>query len=73
MLKDMGEKSKKYSKTSLERNPKSLLEIHPVELGQQLALLEAEIFQKITPLELMNQVRKDIKLLGIFGGVYCHY
>ena len=55
MLKEMGDK-KKLSKAALERNPKSLLEIHPLELGQQLALLEAEIFQKITPLELMNQV-----------------
>jgi hypothetical protein len=41
---------------NFERIPSNFLEIHPVELGRQLALMEFKMFKRITPLELLRQV-----------------
>ena len=41
---------------NFERVPSNFLEIHPVELGRQLALMEFKMFKRITPLELLRQV-----------------
>ena len=46
----------KKSLFSCERSPDSFLELHPLELSRQLALIEFSLIRKITPVELMNQV-----------------
>eukprot|EP00834_Sanchytrium_tribonematis_P002302 NODE_68_length_25399_cov_0.885771.p1 type:complete len:1150 gc:universal NODE_68_length_25399_cov_0.885771:13080-16529(+) len=64
--------TKKFTLSYLTNDPKTLLEIDPIEMARQLSLIEYSLFYKIQPREAINQVYADTsgKEINLYPNIF---